>query len=105
MCGRVLGAAVAVLLVAGFSCTAAYADTTCYVGCAPSTTSSSGVAPVTSSSSATSSSGAQVRTSSTSGVLPFTGADVEELTAGGVGALLVGGVLVWRGRRRRRAEV
>jgi LPXTG-motif cell wall-anchored protein len=42
--------------------------------------------------------------SSTSGSLPFTGADVEELTAIGVGALVVGGVLVRRSRNRRRIQ-
>jgi len=39
-------------------------------------------------------------TSSTSqSSLPFTGADVEEIAALGLGSLLIGGVLVRRGRR------
>ncbi|HVC71256.1 MAG TPA: hypothetical protein VNC61_13450 [Acidimicrobiales bacterium] len=46
-----------------------------------------------------------VSTKSSGGALPFTGADVEEMTAVGAGALLVGGILVRRGRHRRRAGV
>jgi LPXTG-motif cell wall-anchored protein len=45
-----------------------------------------------------------VSTKSSGGNLPFTGADIEELTAIGGGALLVGGILVRRSRNRRRAE-
>jgi hypothetical protein len=41
---------------------------------------------------------------SSGGVLPFTGADVEEMTAIGAGALLIGGILVRRSRNRRRIE-
>jgi hypothetical protein len=36
-----------------------------------------------------------------SDALAFTGADIEEMTALGAGALVVGGVLVRRSRRRR----
>jgi hypothetical protein len=36
------------------------------------------------------------------GSLPFTGADIEEMTIGGAGAVLVGGLLVRRSRSRRR---
>jgi hypothetical protein len=39
------------------------------------------------------------------GSLPFTGADIEEMTIGGVGALLLGGLLLRRSRSRRRASV
>jgi carbonic anhydrase/acetyltransferase-like protein (isoleucine patch superfamily) len=36
-----------------------------------------------------------------SGSLAFTGADIEEMTAFGAGALVIGGGLVRRSRRRR----
>ena len=36
-------------------------------------------------------------------LLPFTGADIEEMAAVGAGALLVGGLMVRRSRRVRRA--
>ncbi|HXQ62544.1 MAG TPA: hypothetical protein VN796_09435 [Acidimicrobiales bacterium] len=129
--GRGLGSAVMVLAVVGLPTMKAYADATCYVGCTTTTTSpqtsgggghggsggsggSGGTRPpVTKSSggsgtSGSGSSGGGVRTTaatgSSGGSLPFTGADVEELTAGGVGALVVGGVLLRRSRNRRRAE-
>jgi hypothetical protein len=44
------------------------------------------------------------QTASSGGSLPFTGADIEEMTAFGAGALLIGGVLVRRSRQRRRAQ-
>jgi len=47
---------------------------------------------------------AGVSTKASGGGLPFTGADVEEMTAIGAGALVIGGILVRRGRNRRRAE-
>ena len=40
-----------------------------------------------------------VSSTSQSSSLPFTGADVEEIAALGLGSLLIGGVLVRRGRR------
>jgi hypothetical protein len=46
-----------------------------------------------------------VSTKASGGGLPFTGADVEEMTAIGAGALLIGGILVRRGRSRRRAGI
>lgn len=42
-----------------------------------------------------------VSTTSSSSSLPFTGADVEEIAALGLGSLLIGGVLVRRGRRNQ----
>jgi len=123
--------ALTVLAVVGIPSAASYADGTCYTGCTPPTTlpqtgggggggggtgtgGGGGKHPVTkgsggSGSSGSGSSGANARataqsTGASGGSLPFTGADVEELTAGGVGALLVGGVLVRRGRNRRRAQ-
>jgi hypothetical protein len=124
--GRGLGIALIVLAVVGVSSVTASADSTCYTGCSPSTTISTQSGgggnhggsggkhpPVTKSSggsgSSGSGSGAGARTTAQStgpsgGSLPFTGADVEELTAGGIGALLVGGALLRRSRHRRRVE-
>lgn len=68
----------------------ASADTTCYTGCtAPTPTAHD---PFTT---------AKVQTAP-AGSLAFTGADIEEMTVIGGGALLVGGVLALRGRRRGR---
>jgi len=71
--------------------------------------------PVTKSSGGSGSSGTEsagtgtgattVSTKSAGGSLPFTGADIEEMTIGGVLALLIGGVLLRRSRSRRRASV
>ena len=78
----------------------AYADSTCYTGCTVVTVPPSGgthdgtVVPVSAPVSAPASSPA---------ALPFTGADIEGMAAVGAGALLVGGALVRRSRRQRRA--
>jgi hypothetical protein len=124
--GRGLGAVVTVLAVVGIPSMSAYADVTCYVSCSPPTTqigggnggtrppitksSGSGSGSLTGSGSGSGGTGAQATntgqaTSASGGTLPFTGADVEELTIGGVGALVVGGLLVRRSRSRRRAQV
>ncbi|HXQ44601.1 MAG TPA: hypothetical protein VN816_08165 [Acidimicrobiales bacterium] len=127
--GRGLGVASIVLAVVGVFSVTASADSTCYTGCTPPTTvqtqSGGGTGgqggsggtrpPVTKSSGGSGSSGSgsgssgggartTAQTGSSGGSLPFTGADVEELTAGGLGALLVGGALLRRSRNRRRAE-
>jgi len=79
------------------------ASATCYTSCAPS--SHLTVVPPTQlpfTGSSGNDGGAPVTTSSTTGgssSLPFTGADVEEIAALGLGSLLIGGVLVRRGRR------
>jgi hypothetical protein len=120
-------AMVVVLAAVVVPSTVTFADaTTCYTGCTPPVLgggggggaggAGSGSGPVTKSSGSGSSgsgsagsSGSQGQTvstaSSSGGSLPFTGADVEELSVIGAGALVAGGVLVRRGRRRRRAEV
>jgi LPXTG-motif cell wall-anchored protein len=46
---------------------------------------------------------ADASTSSGSGGLPFTGADIAELSTVGAGLLLAGGLGVWHGRRRSRS--
>jgi hypothetical protein len=129
--GRGLGMATIVLAVVGIPAVSAYADNAnpCYPTCPTTTTTlgsgttggggstSSGggsgtLPPVTKSSggsgSSTGSAGGSgattaVSTKAAGGGLPFTGADVEELTIGGVGALLIGAGLVRRSRNRRRA--
>lgn len=79
--------------------TAAFADSACYTGCtSPSISSTSPSQGVTTQSQPT-----QTTSSSSSSGLPLTGADIEELAAIGAGAVLVGGVLVRRSRRSRRA--
>jgi len=69
----------------------ASADSTCYTGCSSPPPSSNQPTPVT----------ATKAVSVSSDALAFTGADIEEMTALGAGALVVGGVLVRRSRRRR----
>jgi hypothetical protein len=71
----------------------------------PITKSAGGSGGSGSSSGASGGSGATtVSTKAAGGGLPFTGADVEELTIGGVGALLIGAGLLRRSRNRRRAQ-
>ena len=71
----------------------ANAESTCYTGCpAPPPSSHDGPLPVTKT------------VSVSSGALAFTGADIEQMTAIGGGALVMGGVLVRRSRRRNRAN-
>ncbi|HVC71025.1 MAG TPA: hypothetical protein VNC61_12290 [Acidimicrobiales bacterium] len=67
----------------------ASADSTCYTGCSSPPPSSHEPTPATKT------------VSVSSDGLAFTGADIEEMTALGAGALVVGGVLVRRSRRRR----
>ncbi len=81
---------------------AATPSANCYTGCTPPTVDNNTVVPPTtspSSSGAGSTSPSATLTVSGSSSLPFTGADVGELAAVGVGAIVVGGVLA---RRRRR---
>jgi LPXTG-motif cell wall-anchored protein len=72
---------------------AASADSTCYVGCASPPPSGHSPTPAT-----------KVDTVVPDGALAFTGADIEGMTVIGGGALLMGGVLVRRSRRRNRAH-
>jgi hypothetical protein len=122
------GVVVTIFAAVGMSSMTAYADGTCYTSCTPPTIGSGGggIPPATASSGSKGSSGAKVSgvgsssaTRSTSGVqaqttqatrassgsLPFTGADIEELAVIGGAGLVVGGVMMRRGRRRRRAQV
>jgi hypothetical protein len=73
----------------------AYADTTCYTGC--SAPSNNVVTPPASPA-------VVAHSDPASGGLAFTGADIGEMAAIGGGALLVGGALVQRSRRQRRAN-
>jgi hypothetical protein len=74
------------------------ADATCYTGCTPPTVSPNVVSPPAT---PTNSDGVQPASVTVNGSssLPFTGADIGELAAVGVGAVVIGGVLT---RRRRR---
>jgi hypothetical protein len=67
---------------------------TCYTGCTPTTPPPSGHDPLP----------VTKTVSVSSSALAFTGADIEEMTAIGGGALLVGGLMVRRSRRRSRAS-
>jgi hypothetical protein len=95
---RLLGLGLgSVLTLAGVMVPAvqANADSTCYTGCSTTTPpppSRHDPLPVTKT------------VSVSSGALAFTGADIEQMTAIGGGALLMGGVLVRRSRRRSRAN-
>lgn len=77
------------------------ASTTCYTACTPPTVSPNTVVPP----SPPSTDGPQTAASTTiangSSTLPFTGADIGELAAVGIGAVVIGGVLT---RRRRRTS-
>ena len=76
--------------------TVAGADATCYTGCTPPTVSPTSVPPPGPKTTDPVHTTKMVNGSSS---LPFTGADIGELAAVGVGAVVVGGVLT---RRRRR---
>ena len=78
---------------------AAFADATCYTGCSTPQTGTNPVTP-----SAPAQAQTQPPSNPASGGLPFTGADIAEMTAVGAGAVLLGGVLVQRGRRQRQAS-
>ena len=96
---RFLGVGLGFLLtLAGVSIPSitAYADSggTCYTGCTV-TTVPDAPAPVTKAT--------ETGDGTADGALAFTGADIGEMTAIGAGALVVGGVLVRRNRRRNRA--
>jgi hypothetical protein len=82
-----------ILTLAGVTVPAATAnaDSTCYTGCSGPPPSGHDSPPPAAKT---------VSVSSTD--LAFTGADIEEMTAFGAGALVVGGVLVRRSRRRNR---
>jgi LPXTG-motif cell wall-anchored protein len=77
------------------------ASTTCYTACTPPTVSHNNAPPP----SPPHTDGPQTAASTTiangSSTLPFTGADIGELAAVGLGAVLIGGVLT---RRRRRTS-
>jgi hypothetical protein len=87
---RLLGLGLGLTLtVAGVMVPAATAsaESTCYTGCTP--VNDGGHPPAE-----------PVAAKVSSSELAFTGADIEEMTAIGAGALIVGGVLLRRNRRR-----
>lgn len=77
--------------------TIAGADSSCYTGCTPPIVSPTSV-PVSPRGTDPVHTAAVATTTNGSSSLPFTGADVGELAAVGVGAVVIGGVLT---RRRR----
>ncbi len=92
---RLLGLGLgSILTLAGVMIPAATAnaDSTCYTGCSSPPPDANAPAPVTKA----------AHVSSTD--LAFTGADIEEMTVLGAGALVVGGALMRRSRRRNRAH-
>ena len=78
----------------------AYADSTCYTGCAGTTGSTVPPQVVTATTVAPP---VEPKAASSSG-LAFTGADIEGMAAIGAGALVVGGALVRRSRRQRQVQ-
>ena len=78
--------------------TVAGADSSCYTGCTPPIVSPTSV-PVSPKGTEPVHAAVVATTSNGSSSLPFTGVDVGELAAVGVGAVVIGGVLT---RRRRR---
>ncbi len=89
------GLAVTSLLVVP---TVAGADATCYTNCQPPAVSPSSV-PISDGTGQGSTAASTTNLADGSSSLPFTGADIGELAAVGVGAVVIGGVLT---RRRRR---
>lgn len=105
--GLGLGLTLSTLGVAAVPATAAFADTTCYTGCttpitSPPTTVTPQVSPTVETTPAPTPTEPPVVKAAASS-LPFTGADIEEMAAVGAGALVVGGLLVRRSRRVRKA--
>jgi len=92
-----IGSGLALASVFSVPAVASAATANCYTGCTPPTVANNSVVPPTTSPSGN---GTVTPTVSGSSSLPFTGADVGELAAVGVGAIVVGGILV---RRRRTA--
>ncbi|MGD0882528.1 MAG: LPXTG cell wall anchor domain-containing protein [Acidimicrobiales bacterium] len=91
-----IGSGLALASVFSVPAVASAATANCYTGCTPPTVANNSVVPPTT----TPGTGTTSQTVSGSSSLPFTGADVSELAAVGIGAIVIGGVLV---RRRRTA--
>jgi hypothetical protein len=100
--GLGMGLTLSALGVAAVPAAAAFADTapsTCYTGCTTSITSPPTI-PITTT---VVTEPAPIAKTAAGASLPFTGADIEEMAAVGAGALMVGGLMVRRSRRVRRA--
>jgi hypothetical protein len=98
--GLGLGLTLATLGVAAVPATAAFADSTCYTGCS---TPVSSIPPQVTPTVVTTPAPEPPLVQTNGGALPFTGADIEGMAAVGAGALVVGGLMVRRSRRVRRA--
>jgi hypothetical protein len=101
--GLGLGLTLSTLGVAAVPATAAMADTPppCYTGCTTVITSPPPTVPTPAVT--VPAPEPKLAVSANSASLPFTGADISEMAGVGAGALLVGGLLVRRSRRVRRA--
>ena len=100
--GLGLGLTLSTLGVVAVPAAVAFADTapsTCYTGCETSITSP----PVTTAVTPVVTEPAPIAKTAAGATLPFTGADIEGMVAVGAGALMVGGLMVRRSRRVRRA--
>jgi len=94
-----VGAVLSVMVLLAVPGSAGAADNSgCYVGCSPPVVSGSLVAPVTAAPTVANPNEAG------SSSLPFTGADVVELSAVGIGAVLAGGMLARRRRVSARSQ-
>lgn len=94
-----LGIAAVVVPAAANAQTCTYNSGGSVISCTPpSETTNQSIPPAS-----TSSGGVQPATTASSSTLPLTGADIEELVAIGGSAILIGGLLVRRSRRRAHA--
>jgi len=96
-----IGTGIALASVFVVPTVAGAASTTCYTGCTPSTVSPNTVLPPSPPSTGGPQTAATTTIANGSSSLPFTGADIGELAAVGVGAVVIGGVMT---RRRRQAS-
>lgn len=94
----------AALTVALSAPNAAFADTTCYPASSLSCTTTTTLPTTAQAQAQTQATDPTPPATSASAGLPFTGADVEQLAAIGGGAILLGGILLRRGRRRSYTE-
>ena len=94
-----IGTGIALASIFAVATAVGAASTTCYTGCTPPTVSPNSVQPPSPSTDGQPQTAAATTIANGSSSLPFTGADIGELAAVGIGAVAIGGVLT---RRRRR---
>ena len=97
-----IGTGIALALIFAVPTAVGAASTTCYTACTPPTVLPNTVLPPSPpSTDGQPQTAAATTIANGSSTLPFTGADIGELAAVGIGAVVIGGVLT---RRRRRAS-